>query len=72
MTGGGLRTDKSWYYLVDYVWKRSRWVASDLEVVLDLEASDMSGDGEKLTHLRSNEAADMLGVWIVLDGNRKN
>ena len=71
VTGGALRTDKSRYYLVDYVWKRGKWVASDPEVALDLEGSDMSGDRKKLTHLRSNEAADMLGVWMAPDGNRK-
>ena len=44
VTVGALRTNKSWYYLVDYVWKRGRWVASDPDVAIDLEASDMSGD----------------------------
>ena len=44
VTGGALRTDKSWYYLVDYVWKRGRWVALDPDVAIDLEASDMLGD----------------------------
>lgn len=29
VTGGALRPDKSWWYLVEYGWKRGKWVATD-------------------------------------------
>ena len=64
VTGGAIRTDKSWWYLIDYVWKRGKWVASDPDVNLDLVANDVNGTRVSLSRLRCDEAAQMLGVWI--------
>ena len=46
-------------------------MSTDPEVNIEFESSDISGDREKLTHLRYNEASEMLGIWMALDGNRK-
>ena len=71
VTGGALRTDKSWYYLVDYVWKHGKWIATDPDVGIDLLATDISGERIALSHLRCDEAAEMLGVWMAPNGNRR-
>ena len=31
VTRGVIRTDKSWWYLIDYVWKHGKWIAQDPE-----------------------------------------
>ena len=62
VTGGALRADKSWYYLVDYVWKRFNWLATDSDVELDLIVTDMTGERMVLSHFKCDEAAEMLGV----------
>ena len=69
VTGGAIRTDKSWWYLIDYVWKRGKWVASDPDVNLDLVANDVDGTRVSLSRLRCDEAAQMLGVWIAPSGD---
>ena len=43
VTGGAIRTEKSWWYLVDYVWKRDKWVGTDSELGLDLIATGSDG-----------------------------
>lgn len=37
----------------------------------DLQDMDMTGEMVSLTHLRCDKAAEMLGVWMALDENRK-
>ena len=34
-------------------------------------AEDMNGERMALSHLRSDEVEEMLGVWMAPDGNRK-
>ena len=70
-TGGSLRTDKSWYYLVDYIWRHGTRVATDPEINMDLVATYMNGERMNLSNLRCNKAAEMLRSWIEPDGNRR-
>ena len=44
VTGGALSVDKSWWYLVDFVWKRGKWIASDAITDIDLVATSSSGE----------------------------
>ena len=44
VTGGSLRTDKSWFYSVEYVWKHEEWIATDPDIDINLQATDMNGD----------------------------
>ena len=69
VTGGGLRTDKIWYHLIDYIWKRGNWIARDPEVHIELMATDMPCKRKVLFRLQCNEAVEMLGVWMAPDGN---
>ena len=70
VTGGVIRTDKSWWYLIDFVWKRGKWIATDPMLGLDLVATDSKGERISLQHLRCNEASQMLGVWITPNGDK--
>ena len=70
MTGGTLRTDKSWWYLIEYVWKHRKWVASDPELDIDSVATEKHGERVGLSHFKC--AAEILRVWLAPNGNRKN
>ena len=69
VTGGAIRSDKSWWYLVDFVWKHGKWVGSDAHTDLDLIATGSDGKRVSLQRLRCDEAAEMLGVWLAPNGN---
>ena len=70
VTGGALRPDKSWWYLVEYVWKRGKWVATDAGDNLTLQATGPDGQLEDLKYLSVTESAEMLGVWMSPSGNK--
>ena len=68
---GALRTEKSWYYLINYIWKQGKWIATDPDISIDLMAYDMNGKRIRLSHLRCDEAVKILGVWMDPDNNSK-
>ena len=70
VTGGAIRTDKSWWYLIEYVWKRGKWVASDSMQNLDLVATVSDKNEVSLQRLRCNTAAEMLGIWLAPSGDK--
>ena len=71
VTGGCIRTDKSWWYIMDFVWKRGRWEASDALENIDLVATGCDGERVSLQRLRCNVAAEMLGIWLSPNGNKE-
>ena len=71
VTGGVIRTDKSWWYLVDYVWKRGKWVAHDPDIGIDLVATNIDGERVSLKQLRCDKASEMLGIWLAPNGDKK-
>ena len=70
VAGGVICTDKIWWYLIEYVYKRGKWVADNPEVDLDLVAKGVDGNIISLTKLRCDEAAEILVVWIVPSGDK--
>ena len=62
VTGGAIRTDKSWWYLIDYVWKRGKWISNDPDIGIDLVATNIEGERVSLKQLGCDEASEMLGV----------
>ena len=70
VTGGAISVDKSWWYLVEYIWKKGRWVANDAGLDLDLVATSTDGELVSLKRLYAHEASEMLGVWVAPDGNK--
>ena len=44
VTGGAIRTDKSWWYLIDFVWKKGKWIADDPDIGIDLVAKNTKGE----------------------------
>ena len=69
VTGGAISVEKSWWYLVDFVWAHGKWIAHDAEPDADLVASSSTGEILSLKRLYCNEASKMLGVWIAPDGS---
>ena len=69
VTGGALNLDpsKSYWYLVEYVWKRGSWVAADADIGgfngFDLMARNADNEWISLTRLQCNQASEMLGLF---------
>ena len=71
VTGGSISVDKSWWYLIEYIWKNGKWVANEAGLDLDLVATSTSGDLVSLKRLHAHEASEMLGVWVAPNGNKE-
>ena len=69
VTGGAIAVDKSWWYLVDFVWRRGKWVATDALQDGDLVAYNKNGEEISLKRLCCSEAAEMLGLWMAPNGS---
>ena len=57
---------------MDYVWKRGKWIATEPDLDLDLIATYMNSERMALSNFKCDEAAEMLGVQIDHNGNKKN
>ena len=70
-TGGDIHPDKSWWYLLDFMWVDGKWSLSPLDNGngLDLLMYCPSGELVGLTCLNLSLATKVLGVWLALDGN---
>ena len=71
VTGGSLSVEKSWWYMLEYIWRRGKWVAVDAGPGLDLVAKTSGGTEISLKRLQTHESSKMLGIWIAPDGNKK-
>ena len=70
VTGGALSVDKSWWYLVEFVWKKGKWVTRDACLDMDLIALSPQGVPVSLKRLHASDASEMLGVWLAPDGGK--
>ena len=70
VNGGSISIDKSWWYLVEYIWKKGKWVASDAHLDLDLVVTSTGGESVSLQRLHMDKVSEILGVWVAPDGNR--
>ena len=74
VTGGALNLDpsKSYWYMVEYVWKHGKWCTSDADIGdFDLVARNADGDYISLTRLNCDDESEMLGLWMSPSGNNK-
>ena len=72
VTGGALSIEKSWWYMIEYIWRRGKWVAVDSGPGFDLVATTAAGEDISSKRLHAHESSKMLGIWIVPDGNKTN
>jgi hypothetical protein len=75
-TGGALRDDKSYWYLLDYKFQQGRWkyrTQQELKGDIDIKVVDSCGNPrlnrEILTRLEPSEARETLGIFVSMDGN---
>ena len=57
--------------MINYVWKRGKWIAVDADNNLDLVAKSSSGELISLKRLHANESSKMLGIYVTPDGNKE-
>ena len=70
VTGGKIAASKSWWYLIDIVWKRGKWVAEDAEYDNPLTIPSPTGPIE-LKHLSCDVASKMLGIQMAPKGSQE-
>ena len=71
VTGATIATDKSWWYLVNFKWERGKWVTTDPLPDFDLWSYGDNNDFISLKRLLSQDATEMLGVWMSPNGCKK-
>jgi hypothetical protein len=71
-TGGAIRPDKSYLYLIDFIWTGSRWrYRQQVEMPENITVKNGHGEPEVLTRLDPDDARKTLGVYLAMDGNSK-
>ena len=69
-TGGALRVDKSFWYLIHFIWRNNQWTyASKADTPGELSVCGVSGHREALERVEPCEARKTLGIWLAMDGN---
>ena len=70
--GGKLAPQKSWYYLIDFVWTGTKWrYISIVEMPAEFMLIDKDGNRYPLVRLEVLEGLKSLGVYIAVNGNKK-
>jgi hypothetical protein len=69
-TGGALVPSKSYWYLIDFVWKNGQWKYRSIKSMPgDISIRGVDGIRVTLERLEPSEARETLGVFIAMDGN---
>jgi hypothetical protein len=69
-TGGALRADKSYWYLVDFEYRNGNWkFRTKNEMEGEVWIDDISGERRRLKRKEFNEAEKSLGILQTADGN---
>lgn len=71
VTGGAIETKKSYFYIIEYKKQKGKWKAFDPNIG-DEELTVLDKDGNRCTldRLSCGEAAEMLGVWVAMNGDK--
>ena len=64
VTGGALASDTTYWYLLEILWKRGKWIAADTPLEFDLIVVS-------LNRLFCSTASEMLGIWMAPHGCKK-
>ena len=70
VTGGALSVEKTWWYLIEYGWKRRKWVSNDAYTEVDLIATSSKGNRVSLKSLQAHKVFKVLGVWTAPNGDK--
>lgn len=71
VTGGVIETKKSYFYIIDYKKLKGKWKAFNPNIG-DKELTVLDKDGNRYTldSFPCGEAAEMLGVWMAMNGDK--
>ena len=58
------------WYIIKYVWKQGKWIASDTYTGIDLVTKSSKGDRVLLKCMQVYKASKKLSVWIVPNSNK--
>ena len=72
-TGGGLRPEKCWWFLVQFRWVGSKWkYCSFDDQTAELIVSDYNGIPKTVERIEYNVPKRTLGIRITADGSMDN
>ena len=73
MTGGALRPDKCWWFLIMFKWRPDgSWRYANVdESMVDLTMPDHNNNVETVDRFESHEGKMGLGIYLAPDGNNK-
>ena len=64
VTGGALASDMTYWYLLEILWKRGKWIAADTPLEFDLIAKTEENYFVSLNRLSWSTASEMLRIWM--------
>ena len=72
-TGGALVPEKSYWYLIDFIWTGEKWrYATKIDIPGDISINNVDDSGrDTLRRFEANIAKETLGVFLAMDGNNK-
>ena len=69
-TGGAIEPDKSFWYLIDFVWHQGKWrFAMEEDCPAELTVRDLNGEIKVLKRLHPSQAERTLGIRLAPDGS---
>ena len=69
-TGGAIEPDKSFWYLIDFVWHKGKWrYATEEDCPAELTVRDLNGEVKVLKRLHPSQAERTLGIRLAPDGS---
>ncbi len=68
-TGGAIKAEKSWAYLVYFTWDKGLWSYGNTSNLKELTTLDHANKEVNIKRLDTSQAKKMLGVWLAPDGN---
>ena len=71
VTGGALASDTTYWYLLEILWKRGKWIAADTPLEFDLIAKTEENYFVSLNRLSWSTASEMLRIWMAPNGCKK-
>jgi hypothetical protein len=72
-TGGALRVDESFWYLIGFEWKNNKWqYRSTTNMPGNILVRDSNGIVKTLQQLEPHTAIETLGIYIAMDENQQS
>ena len=71
-TGGSIRPEKCYWYLIDYEWDGHHWKYRPKATMLrEISVKNHNQERHTIKRLETSQAIETLGIYLAIDGNTK-